>query len=157
MRIQLRHIGLAGLLLVAASAVPAHGAVLEIAYSSLERMIVQRLMTQGGRYYLQGDPSNTCAYSFVQEPKVDAVGTRLRITALYAGRAGKEILGKCVGAGDNFNLQITGVPSFSNGEFFLEGLDIQAPDTPYFRLVAPLIRSRLERDLLVHLKSEFGA
>jgi hypothetical protein len=139
--------GLVGFVLFGIPAIPVAGAELEIAYSTLEKMIVERVMTEGGRHYMEGDPSNTCNYSFIQEPRVDAVGGRLRIIVLYAGRAGKEIGGNCVGPGDNFDLEITGVPSFENGEFYLKDLDIQAPDTRYFQLVAPLIRGDLQEEM----------
>jgi hypothetical protein len=125
----------------------AQAATLEISYASLERIIVKRVMTEGGRHYLEGDPSNTCLYSFIQEPRVDAVGERLRITVLYAGRAGKEIAGKCVGPGDNFDLQVSGVPTFSNGELYLEEMKVEAPQTAYFKLVAPMVESMLKKDL----------
>ena len=69
-----------GLLLLAAGlfqARPVDAATMEIAYSTLERMIVERVMTENGRHYLEGDPSNTCLYSFIQEPRVDAGDGRL--------------------------------------------------------------------------------
>jgi hypothetical protein len=125
----------------------ARAATLEISYASLERIIVKRVMTEGGRHYMEGDASKTCLYSFIQEPRVDAVGERLRITVLYAGRAGKEIAGKCVGPGDNFDLQVSGVPVFENGELYLSELKVNAPDTAYFKLVSSFVESELKKDL----------
>ena len=104
---------------IAVMVVEVEGATLEIAYSSLERIIVNRVMTEGGLYYMQGDPSSTCRYAFVQEPRVGAEGGRLRITVLFAGRTGTEVAGQCVGAGDNFDLVISGVPAYSDGDLFL--------------------------------------
>ena len=101
-------------------------------------------MTEGGRYYMEGDASSTCRYAFVQEPRVDAAGERLRITLLYAGvKAGS----RCVGPGDNFDLEITGLPRFENGELYLSEMRVEAPDTAYFKLVAPLVRRSLESRL----------
>jgi len=145
-------IAIIGLVLLVTSAVPIRGAVLEIAYPSLERMLVTRVMGEGGRYYMEGDPSSTCRYSFIQEPRVDAVDGRLRITVLYSGRLGTEVAGKCIGPGDNFDVSISGVPTFSNGELFLSQLEIRAPETAYFKLVAPLIRGSLEETLRYPLK-----
>ncbi len=125
----------------------ARAATLEISYTSLERIIVKRVMTEGGRHYMEGDASNTCRYSFIQEPRVDAVGDRLRITVLYAGRAGKEIAGKCVGPGDNFDLQVSGVPVFVEGEMYLSELKVKAPDTVYFKLVSSFVESALKKEL----------
>jgi hypothetical protein len=131
---------------------PGEAATIEIAYTSLEKMIVERVMTEGGRHYLDGDPSSTCLYSFIQEPRVDGVDGRLRITVLYAGRAGKEIAGKCVGPGDNFDLEISGIPTYERGEFFLDDLKIDAPDTAYFKIVAPFVEKTLREDIRYPLK-----
>ena len=143
-------LGFVSVLLLSTS--PIEAATIEIAYTSLERMIVERVMTEGGRHYLEGDPSSTCLYSFIQEPRVNGFAGRLRITVLYAGRAGKEIAGKCVGPGDNFDLEISGVPTYERGEFFLADLKIQAPDTAYFKIVAPLIERSLQEDMRYPLK-----
>lgn len=128
-------------------------ATVEVNYTSLERMIVAVVMTEGGRHYFEGDPSSTCLYSFIQEPRVDAVDGRLRITVLYAGRAGKEVAGRCVGPGDNFDLEISGIPTYEQGEFFLADLEVEAPDTAYFKIVAPLVEKRLREDMRYPLKA----
>jgi hypothetical protein len=127
-------------------------ATVEIAYSSIEKMIVRQLMTEGGRYYMQGDPSTPCKYAFVQDPRVDAVGERLRITLLFSGKAAVNVGGQCRGAGDNFDLYITGVPTYSAGEIFLAGLEVESSGSSYFKVVAPLIRSSLEKNLRVPLR-----
>jgi hypothetical protein len=147
----LRSLGLI-LLGLAVFAVPAAAADIEISYTSLERIIVERMMTEGGRYYMEGTPSDTCQYAFVQEPKVDSEGGRLRIRVLFAGSAGKLVGERCVGLGDNFDLEVTGVPTYSEGVFFLDALKIQAPDTAYFKIVAPLIEKSMAEKLRYPLR-----
>jgi hypothetical protein len=131
---------------------PAAAADIKISFTSLERIIVERVMTEGGRYYMEGTPSDTCQFAFVQEPKVDSVGGRLRIQVLFAGRAGKVVGERCVGLGDNFDLEVTGVPTYLDGVFFLDDLKIQAPDTAYFKIVAPLIEKSLAEKLRYPLR-----
>ena len=122
------------------------GSELTVSYAALERNIVLQIMTDGGRYYLQGDRSTPCRSAFVQEPRVDAVRERLRIRLLFSGRTGTSVGGQCVGTGDNFDLEITGVPAFSNGELYLSDTKMRA-DAAYFNVVSKLIESRLSERL----------
>ena len=110
----------------------ARASELLVSYEALERNIVVQLMTQDGRYYMQGDPSTPCAYAFVQDPRVDAYEGRLRIRLLFSGSAATSIRGQCIGAGDNFDLAITGVPKYANGELYLDQMSVQAT-AAYFR------------------------
>ena len=141
---------IAGVLTVAIA--PAESASFDVSYKSLERFIVQRVMTDGGRHYIEGSPSDDCRYAFVQEPRVAAVGGRLQITVLFAGRAGAVVAGKCVGPGDNFDLVISGTPEYDRGELFLSDLKVEAPDTAYFKIVRPLVEDDLRKSLRYPLR-----
>ena len=141
---------ISGVLTVAIA--PAESASFDVSYKSLERFIVQRVMTDGGRHYIEGSPSDDCRYAFVQEPRVAAVGGRLQITVLFAGRAGAVVAGKCVGPGDNFDLVISGAPEYDRGELFLSDLKVEAPDTAYFKIVRPLVEDDLRKSLRYPLR-----
>jgi hypothetical protein len=62
------------------------------------------------------------------------------------------VAGKCVGPGDNFDLVISGVPEFEQGELFLSDLTVEAPETAYFKIVRPLIEKDLEENLRYPLR-----
>ncbi len=141
------------LLLTIVSVTLARGSELSVSYEALERNISVQLMTQNGRYYMQGDPSTPCAYAFVQDPRVDAFEGRLRIRLLFSGSAATSIRGRCVGAGDNFDLTITGVPTYANGELYLDPMSIQAT-AAYFRVVSGLVERRLREDLRVPVRQD---
>ena len=96
---------------------------MEIAYTSLERMIVAALLTEGGRLYLSGAPEDTCNYAFVQDPRVSSDASRLYVRFLFAGSAGKVVRDKCIGTGDNFDVVVSGVPRYANGELYLEDMN----------------------------------
>jgi hypothetical protein len=132
-------------------ALPAEPASLELSFATLERIIVRNVMTEGGRYYMQGTPSTPCQYAFVQEPRVSSAAGRLRITLLFSGRAGVEIAGRCVGGGDNFDVLVSGVPRFANGEIYLAELELEA-SSGFFNAVAGLIRASLEEKLRFSVK-----
>ncbi len=121
----------------------ASAAKLEVAYPSMERMIVKHYLTEGGRRYLRGGPEDTCAYAFIQEPRVSVSGERLSVRFLFAGRAGTEVAGKCVGAGDNFDIVVSGIPRFGEGELFLDDAAFEA-DHKLFDVFSPLIRAQIE-------------
>jgi hypothetical protein len=126
----------------------------EVSYKSIESMVVARVMTDGGRHYIEGTPSDDCRYAFVQEPRVASHGGRLQITVLFAGRAGAMVAGKCVGPGDNFDLVVSGVPKYENGELFLSELMVEAPDTAYFKIVRPLVEKDLKESLRYPLREQ---
>lgn len=130
-----------------------YGSQLSVSYGALERNISMQLMTQDGRYYMQGDPSTPCAYAFVQDPRVDAVEGRLRIRLLFSGSAATSIRGRCVGAGDNFDLTITGVPTYANGELYLDQMSVQAT-AAYFKVVSALVEDRLRRNLRIAFQQD---
>lgn len=128
--------------LVLVSGGAASAGKLEVAYTSMERVIVKTFLTEGGRRYLQGSPGEDCAYAFIQEPRVSAAGGRLQMTFLFAGRAGTQVAGRCVGAGDNFDITVSGVPRYADGEFYLEATRFESEHTLY-EVFAPLIESQL--------------
>ncbi len=115
---------------------------LDVAYASMERMIVSTFLTQGGRRYLRGGPEDTCAYAFVQDPRVSADGARLQLRFLFAGRAGQRVVGKCVGAGDNFDIVVSGVPRYADGDLFLDEAKFES-DHKLFDVFSKLIERQL--------------
>ena len=78
---------------------------------------------------------------------------RLRIRLLFSGSAATSIRGRCVGAGDNFDLTITGVPTYANGELYLDQMSVQAT-AAYFKVVSALVEDRLRQNLRVALQRD---
>lgn len=130
------------LALVFASSETASAGRLEVAYASMERIIVSTFLTEGGRRYLQGGPEDDCAYAFIQQPRISAVGARLQATFLFAGRAGKQVAGKCVGAGDNFDIVVSGVPRYADGDIYMDEAKFES-EHKLFEVFSPLIESQL--------------
>jgi hypothetical protein len=96
-------------------------------------------MTTAGRWFLQGSSADDCTHAFLQDPRVDAAEQRLRITLLLSGRAAAPVGGKCIGPGDTFDVSVSGVPVYANGEIVLSDAKLAAPDRKYFTLVASLL------------------
>jgi len=125
------------------AAAPASALTLELEHKALERLLATRLMTDGGRLYLDGSALTPCRYAFVQEPRVDAEAGRLRVTFLFSGRQGADVRGRCVGPGANFDLRVSGVPRHAAGEILLDELKLEAPGEPFFAVVQPLLEAQL--------------
>lgn len=141
-------------LLLASLAAPAGAVELTLGYGALERVIWARLLTQGGRYYLEGSSTDDCRYAFLQEPKVAAEGSRLALRFVFSGRAAARVAGRCVGPGDTLAVTASGLPRYESGEIRLADLRLSAPESGYFKLVAPLLESRLRERLSYPLRAE---
>ena len=135
----------------------AEAATIEIAYPAMERVIVRNVMTEGGRFYMRGSAATPCQHAFVQEPRVQASSGRLRITLLFSGKEGVEVAGRCLGAGDNFNVEISGVPTYAEGFLYLADLRLESSERAYFKVVADLIRDELEENLRFSIKDAIAA
>jgi hypothetical protein len=144
----------AGLMIAVSTLAPpvAAAADVTLSHAALERLVWNVLLTEGGRGYLEGRPDDTCRYAFVQEPKVTGANGRLRVGFVFSGRAGAQVGERCIGPGDTFDLVVSGVPALAAGELYLENLQIEAPDTAYFRLVSGLVESQLRQRLRYPLK-----
>ncbi len=139
---------------LAGLAAPAGAVELTLTYGALERVIWARLLTQGGRYYLEGSSTDDCRYALVQEPKVSAQGNRLAVRFVFSGRAAARVAGRCVGPGDTLEVTASGLPRYEAGEIRLADLRLSAPESGYFKLVAPLLQSRLRERLSYPLRAE---
>lgn len=126
---------------------------LSLGYDALARNIVLQVMTEDGRYYMQGDPSTPCRYAFIQDPRVDSVDGRLRVQLLFSGATGMSVAGRCVGKGDNFDLTVTGVPAYADGELYLDDLNVEA-SAAYFTVVSLLVESQMRKKLRIPLQQD---
>lgn len=145
---------LAAALALPLPAAPAGAVELSLGYPAIERVIWARLLTQGGRYFLEGRSTDDCRYAFVQEPKVLAQGSRLAVRFVFSGRAGARVAGRCLGPGDTLDVTASGLPRYEDGLIRLADLRLDAPGSAYFKLMAPLLQSRLQERLSYPLRAE---
>jgi len=114
------------LLVVAGLAMPRVQAAtdLSVQYSALQRLLAAQAFTQDGRRYVKGTPADRCSYGYLESPRVDADGARLRVRARFSGRSALDVFGHCVGLGDSFDLVIVAVPYFANGSIRLRDVRV---------------------------------
>jgi hypothetical protein len=111
----------------------------------------------GGRSYLSGDKTSTCDYAYLENPSVSSQNGRIAIEATFNGKAGREVLGKCIGIGRTFGVIISGLPAYREGELRFEDSRIQfknaAADAVFGKLLEGYAED-LERELAFPIKDE---
>lgn len=122
-------------------------------HGAVARALHDSLMVSEGRWFIQGQTPEDCSHVFLQDPRGDAVDSRLRITFLFSGRAAAAVGARCVGAGDTFDITVTGVPTFTAGELVLADPRVDAPDRKLFRAVAPIVEAALRDRLRYPLRN----
>jgi hypothetical protein len=123
---------------------------LEIHYAALQRILAQQMFTQDGRKYVRGTPAAKCNFAYLEHPDLRGEdGGRLHVKARFSGRSALDMLGKCVGVGDSFDLEITAVPYFHDGAIRFKDVLVESrKDGFYIRRV---------RAALTHtLRSQFA-
>lgn len=118
-------IRLAALLVILLSLVPAARAIeLRIQFAALERMLAEQVFTQDGRRYVHNDSTNKCNFAYLERPHVQGDDGKLRVKARFTGRSALNMFGKCVGLGDAFDVIITALPQYKEGNIGLN--DVKA-------------------------------
>jgi len=126
------------------ASLPARGEVdVLIRYGVLGRLMAQQMFTQDGRRYIKGTSRARCNFAYLEAPRVDAVAGRLRIRARFSGRSALDMLGRCVGFGDDFEVEITGRPYFGRGAVRLDAVVVRTAANGFYarRVAAALARS----------------
>jgi hypothetical protein len=142
-------------LLSLASPAPA-GIQLVLHYEALQRILAAQVFTQDGRSYVKGGQSDRCSYAYLENPLIGAEKARLRIKARFSGRSAVDLLGRCIGLGDSFDLTILATPFYTNGSIAFREVDVSSNgrDGVYIRGVRRSLARSLERDFYYPLREE---
>ena len=147
---------LLGILCVALLSEGAEALEVTIPYSMVQKEVERQMFTEG-RSYLSGDKASTCDYAYLENPSVFPQDGRLALQARFNGKAGKEVLGKCVGIGKSFDIVITGLPVYSEGLLRFSEARIQFKNTVADAMFGKLLEGfaqDLERDLTFPLQAD---
>ena len=101
---------------------PAVAADLDLYFSSMEKMVRQQLLIDGGRLYLYGGGSTPCFSAFLANPKVSEAAGKLVIRFDFSGSMAGKLGGDCVGLSEEFPLTVMGVPAYENGWVYLRNV-----------------------------------
>lgn len=139
------------------AALPMAGAVqLEIGFPVLERMLANQLFTQEGRRYVKGTRNDKCSFAYLANPRISGSGGKLAVHARFTGRSAIDLLGQCIGLGDDFELTIFAAPYWKDGKLAIKdvSVDSHGRDGIYIRRVRAALASTLERDFRYPLEGE---
>ena len=117
---------------------------LRIQFAALERMLADQVFTQDGRRYVHNDQTNKCNFAYLEKPKVQGDDGKLRVRARFTGRSALNMFGKCVGLGDAFDVIITALPQYKDGNIGLNDVKAVPDHTGYYiRRVCEALTSSL--------------
>lgn len=146
------------MLLAIVLAGPAPAADLELRYGALERLVAQQLFTQDGRRYVRGTPAAKCQYAYLAAPHfsaADQAAGRLKITAKFSGRSAMDVLGRCVGMGDSFDLTILASPVARKGVIAMDNVQVTtAKDSYYIRRVREALTQSFGKDFKLDVREQ---
>lgn len=137
---------------------PALAADLELRYAALERLVAQQLFTQDGRRYVKGTPAAKCQYAYLEAPRFSAADRgegRLKITAKFSGRSAMDVLGRCVGMGDSFDLTILASPVARKGVIAMDNVQVTTvKDSYYIRRVREVLTQSFGKDFKLDVRDQ---
>jgi hypothetical protein len=129
---------LAVVLVTAAVAAAAQAGEIVIENTGVERMLLDHLYTDEGRYHLV--PRTRCQYAYLESPKVTIAGGRLQIATLLSGRFALDVNGTCAGPSDAFEVTVSGKPFFQGEKLGLTDIRIDRVSKEAYR---PLLQQVL--------------
>ena len=139
-----------------AACLTASAAEIHISFGALERVLSAQMFTDEGRRYVRGSRTDKCNYAWLEQPRIENAGGRLRIGAKFTGRTSVDLFGRCIGLGDSFAVRIEATPFYSGGHVGLK--DVRA--TPegggsfYANRVCSSLAASLQRDFRYPLAAE---
>jgi hypothetical protein len=140
-------------------AVPALAADLELRYAALERLIAEQLFTQDGRRYVRGTPAAHCQYAYLEAPHLaaaaDGAAGRLKIAAKFSGRSAMDVLGRCMGMGDSFDLTILASPVARKGVIAMDDVRVSTvKDSYYIRRVRAALTESFGKQFKIDIRDQ---
>jgi hypothetical protein len=130
-------------------------AEIELRFAALERIIATQLYTQEGRHYVRGSRTTRCQFAYLEAPHIDSENGRLRVRARFSGRSALDLMNRCMGLGDSFDLTITGSPAVRNGTIVLRDVNVSTPrDSYYIRRVRAALLQSISKDFKIEVHDQ---
>jgi hypothetical protein len=137
------------------SAPEGRAAEIELKLAALERLIAAQMFTQDGRHYVRGNKNSHCQYAYLEAPRIDGDGGRLRIRARFSGRSALDLFNRCVGLGDSFDVAITAAPTARDNAIGLRDVNIAtARDSYYISRVRLAMAQTIAKDFKLPVRDQ---
>lgn len=114
---------------------PAAGAGSEITIqnTALERMLMDQLFVDRGRYFLMRN--SPCQFAFLKSPAVAIARGRVVIKTRLVGQIGMAVSDGCAGTRDSFDVVISGRPYFSGENLGLTDIRVDKVSNEVYRIL----------------------
>ena len=110
------------------------GSELTVYNSAIQKMLMDELFIDKGRYHLI--QQTACQYAYVDSPAVTMSEGRVRIKARLSGKLAVEVGEQCVGgAADVVNVTVSGRPVFSGERIVLTDIKLDEVSKEAYRLL----------------------
>jgi hypothetical protein len=134
---------------LAAAAGHAHGAEIVLEQSAVQKLIVEGLFKDNGRYYVQ---KGACS-AYLENPSVSLNGSRIVIRSHLGGRFGVDVGGSCAGVGLASWTVVSGTPAAQGAVVRLGDIRVDDVDDPNMRLLlnsglVPSLPGAIELDVM---------
>lgn len=136
------------LLLALAAPLAARGAEVRLTFPAIGRLMADQVFTQEGRKYVSGAREKRCDNAYLERPAAGEWNGQLIVKARFSGRKGLDVLGRCVGLGDAFDLTVAATPLVKRGKLILSDVrvDTGGKDSFYIRRVRKALAESLEKE-----------
>ena len=125
---------------------------LTIQNTALQKMLMDELFIDKGRYHLLAQTA--CRYAYVDSPAVTLSQGRVRIKARVSGKLAMEVGNQCVGStGDVVRVAISGRPTFSGEKLVLTDIKVDEVSNEAYRLLLQqFIESAIPRAVEINVR-----
>ena len=130
-----------------AVALPSAGAASEITIqnTALERMLMDQLFVDRGRYFLMRN--SPCQFAFLKSPAVAIARGRVVIKTRLIGQIGMAVSDGCAGTRDAFDVVISGRPYFSGENLGLTDIRVDKVSNEMYRILLQALAINLREGL----------
>lgn len=121
---------------VAPGAVAAAGPLSELTihHTAIQKMLMEELFIDDGRYHLL--PTTACQYAYVDSPVVTLSQGRVRIKARVSGKISMEVGDQCVGTrSDVVQVAVSAKPTFSGEKLVLTDIRVDEISNEGYRVL----------------------
>lgn len=125
---------------------------LSIHHTAIQKMLVDTLFIDKGRYHLL--QQTACQYAYVDSPVVTLTQGRVRIKVRLSGKLAMEVGDQCVGGvGDVVRVAISGRPTFSGEKIVLTDIKVDEVSNDAYRvLLQQFLESAIPRAVAINVR-----
>jgi ribosomal protein L13 len=133
-------------------AAPGLASELTFQNTAIEKMLMDELFIDKGRYHLL--KQTACQYAYLDSPAVTLSEGRVRIRVRLSGKLAVEVADQCVGgAGDVVNVVVSGRPVFSGENIALTDVKVDEVSKEAYRLLlTQFVESAIPRAVEINVR-----